>query len=442
MFKAKKYMDISILGCLLVVITISCGPPEVDVEAMMVRQDQILERVIEGFGDQTIHSVEPTIMSEKFTPTTVNSYRTDLTDMRLKEMKVERVFSDIYFKRMVYLTHSNDQTDRLFLVLQPGRIMVFSRVGDLSYVETFLDIRHLVSDVGNEEGLLGLAFDPAYEDTGFFYVHYSAGNPKRSVVSRFKVDDSNPNFANHESERIFMEVRQPFSNHNGGQIEFGPDGYLYIGFGDGGSANDPRDNGQDTTTLLGTILRVDVSQIDLRGKYLIPSDNPFVDTSGGIRPEIWAYGLRNPWRFSFDRDTGDLWVGDVGQNRFEEIDLIKSGANYGWNVMEGSHCSSKKNTCNLSNMMLPIFQYGRDDGCSVTGGYVYRGTRNPPMFGAYIYGDFCSGKIWGLRYNGKEVIEHILIVDSELKISSFGEDQSGEIYILSFSGEIYRLASE
>ena len=355
------------------------------------------------------------------------------------EMDVERAFPAISFDRMVNMAYPDDGTNRLFLALQPGRIMVFPNEQNTASASVFLDIRKLVNDRGNEEGLLGLAFDPDYTSNGYFYVYYSASGPRRSIISRFTVSTGDPNIADGDSERIILEIPQPFSNHNGGQIIFGSDGYLYIGLGDGGSRNDPRLNGQNPSTLLGTILRIDVSSVDSDGVYTVPSDNPFVGQGGGARGEIWAYGLRNPWRFTFDRETGDLWAADVGQNRFEEVDIIKPGRNYGWNIMEGFHCFQPSNECNKNGLELPIIEYGRDGGCSITGGYVYRGSRLPSLYGAYIYGDFCSGKIWALRYDGNQITEERQLIDSDLRISSFGEDQTGELFILAFDGKIYRL---
>ena len=255
---------------------------------------------------------------------------------------------------------------------------------------------------------------------------------------------SNPKTGKGEttSEQILLEIDQPFSNHNGGHIAFGPDGYLYIAVGDGGKANDPYNNGQNLSTLLGSILRIDVSRVDSENGYKVPPDNPFVNIDGNAKTEIWAYGLRNPWRFSFDRDTGDLWAGDVGQNRFEEIDLIKIGGNYGWKIMEGLSCFPRGKQCDSSGILSPVIEYGRADGCSVTGGYVYRGKRLPSLFGAYIYGDFCTGNIWAFRYDGTSVTEHLKLVDSNLRISSFAEDRDGEIYIVSYTKGIYRLVNK
>ncbi len=352
----------------------------------------------------------------------------------LRELNIERVFSNLSFDRPVALIFPDDGADRGFVVEQAGRIIVLAGEDD---ARPFLNIRDRVNDRGNEEGLLGLAFDPDFADNGHFYVYYTAGGPRRSVISRFSVSPSDIATADPNSETVILEVEQPYSNHNGGQIVFGTEGFLYAGLGDGGSAGDPKGNGQNTGALLGAILRLDVSTLDSTGSYAIPPDNPFASIEGA-RPEIWAYGLRNPWRFTFDRETGDLWAADVGQNAFEEVDLIMPGLNYGWNIMEGDECFSR--SCDTRGLEPPITVYGRDDGCSITGGYVYRGSRLPSLYGAYVYGDFCSGKIWALRYDGSRVTESIELADTRISISSFAEDTDGELYILDLEGEIYRFA--
>ena len=353
----------------------------------------------------------------------------------LIELAVEPAFPALSLSRMVGMAYIKDRPDRLYVVLQPGRIVSFPNDPDADSADLFLDISDRVNDRGEEEGLLGLAFDPQYAANGRFYVYYSASDPRRSVVSRFSVS-ADGRRADHGSERVLLEVPQPFSNHNGGQIAFGPDGYLYIGLGDGGSRGDPQGNGQDLSTLLGSILRIDVSAVDSTGAYAIPADNPFVGRDGA-RPEIWAYGLRNPWRFSFDRATGEFWTADVGQNSFEEVDIVKPGLNYGWNIMEGRHCFHGPG-CDRAGLEMPVAEYGREGGCSVTGGYVYRGSQLPSLYGAYVYGDYCSGRIWALRHDGEEVTNHMQIVNSGLRIPSFAEDSSGELYLLSFDGTIYR----
>lgn len=353
-------------------------------------------------------------------------------------IQVERVFPDLSFQEMTNLVQPDDTSGLIFVTEQRGVIYAFS-ANNSQQADIFLDITDRVNREGNEEGLLGLAFDPDYQGNGYLYVYYSADNPRRSVLSRFSLDQENTDVADPESEVIIMEIEQPYSNHNAGQLAFGPDGYLYIGLGDGGGSGDPLGNAQNLSTVLGSILRIDVSGLSGPGDYEIPADNPFVDTEGA-RAEIWAYGLRNPWRFSFDLETGRLWAGDVGQNLWEEIDIITKGANYGWNIMEGSHCYSPSTGCNQSGLTLPTVEYDHSQGCSVTGGYVYRADDIASLQGYYIYGDYCSGNIWALAYNGSVVTENKLLVDSGLSITSFGEDLAGNLYILSRQGGIYTLA--
>lgn len=301
----------------------------------------------------------------------------------------------------------------------------------------FLDLSARVSTAGNEEGLLGLAFDADFQSNREFFVYYSAANPRRSMLSRFRVS-ADPDVADPASEQVVMEIPQPFANHNGGMLAFGPDGYLYVGLGDGGSGGDPSGNGQNLATLLGSILRIDVSgtKKNAGSSYAVPSDNPFVGRpEAEARHEIWAFGLRNPWRFSFDLATGDLWAGDVGQNSWEEIDLILKGANYGWNVMEGGHCF-RGDSCDQSGLVTPLAEYRTGQfGCAVTGGYVYRGNEYPSLRGVYLYADYCSGLIWGLRFrNGKVVAGPKLVAETGRLIPSFAEDRDGELYVTSFGG--------
>ena len=325
---------------------------------------------------------------------------------------------------------------------QSGLVLSFDetalrRESEHIFYAEFLDIRDRVNARGSEEGLLGLALAP--DGLSRLYVYYSADNPRRSVVSRFYYSRRSKS-ADPDTELVILEVPQPYANHNGGQLAFGPDGYLYIGLGDGGSAGDPRGNGQDTSTLLGSILRIDVSESSAEQPYAIPPDNPFAD--GGGRGEIWAYGLRNPWRFSFDRDTGELWTGDVGQNRWEEIDLIQRSGNYGWNTLEGNHCFSPRDGCDREGTIPPVWEYSLDgQPCSVIGGYVYRGATIPWLTGAYVYGDFCSGKVYGLRYADGMVTEHKELADTGLRIMSFAQDNDSELYLLSQGDGIYRLAA-
>ena len=336
----------------------------------------------------------------------------------------------------LYLTHAGD--DRLFIVEKRGTIRVLEG-GQLSSTP-FLDIRDRILSSGYEQGLLSVAFHPEYGLNGYFYVNYT-DQAGATIIARFQREATNPNQANLESEQILMRIPQPFVNHNGGQLQFGPDGYLYIGMGDGGSAGDPQQRGQDRTTYLGKLLRIDVDGND---PYSLPEDNPFVGMSS-IRNEIWAIGLRNPWRFSFDRQTGDLFVADVGQSLWEEINFqlagSEGGENYGWDIMEGNHCFSDSN-CDSSGLLLPVGEYGHEAGnCSVTGGYVYRGGAVPEMNGNYVFADYCSGSIWRLYQSPDGTWSQAQIADTDLFISSFGEDISGELYLLDLiGGAVYSVA--
>lgn len=336
------------------------------------------------------------------------------------------------FESPVAMAHTTD--DRLFILEQPGRIRIVQNRQILP--EPFLNIQERVGSVGNEQGLLGLAFHPDYATNGRFFVDYTNldGN---TVISEFHVG-TDPDEADISSERVLLTIDQPYENHNGGQIEFGPDGYLYIGMGDGGSQADPHGNGQNTETLLGKILRLDVNNGE---PYAIPGDNPFVN--GGGRLEIWAVGLRNPWRFSFDRATGDMFIADVGQDSYEEIDFYPAGsppgANFGWNIMEGWFCFNNTN-CNSDGLIEPITLYGRDEGCSVTGGYVYRGRDYPGLYGNYFFADFCFGTVWGLFPINGSWVKTTLALQTLLLITSFGEDMNGELYVLARQGGLYRVA--
>jgi len=305
--------------------------------------------------------------------------------------------------------------------------------------EPFLDITGRVGSQGSEQGLLSIAFSPAGSGADAFYVNYTDRSGD-TTIARFRLSQDGSRRADSASEQVILRVAQPASNHNGGQLQFGPDGYLYIGMGDGGQGGDPWGNGQNPDTLLGKMLRVEVADTET---YLIPATNPFVEQEN-IRPEIWALGLRNPWRFAFDRETGDLYIADVGQNRHEEVDFETEGSsggrNYGWDTMEGSHCFEPQSGCDPGGLVLPVAEYDHDLGCSITGGAVYRGIRYPSLNGVYFYGDFCTGNIWGLRQDSVGQWEADLLLQADLSISSFGEDAAGEIYVLSYNdGSIYRL---
>ncbi|GAB6166838.1 hypothetical protein JCM19992_28380 [Thermostilla marina] len=353
-------------------------------------------------------------------------------------LEAERVYPHLQFERPLEVVAPPDDSNRLFVVEQGGRIFVFPNDDDVTSARVFLDIREVVSRDHNEEGLLGLAFHPQYASNGRFYVYYST-KPRASIVAEFRVSPDNPNRADRRSERILMRIEQPYGNHNGGCVRFGPDGYLYISLGDGGSANDPHGNGQNLGTLLGSILRIDVDHRDPGKEYAVPKDNPFVDRPGAC-PEIWAYGLRNVWRMSFDRETGRLFAGDVGQNRYEEVDLIVRGGNYGWKIREGFHPfdPSAEQTGNV--LIDPLAEYFRHEGVSVTGGVVYRGKRLEDYYGAYFYADYGTGNIWALWVDDRgrtTSVKHVAATG--MPISSFGETQDGEMLFTSFDGHLYRL---
>tara|TARA_B100000315_G_scaffold255341_1_gene298477 strand:- start:3070 stop:4143 length:1074 start_codon:yes stop_codon:yes gene_type:complete len=355
-------------------------------------------------------------------------------------MGIERAFPSLTFRRLTNLVQPDGGGDRIFVSEQGGQVRVFPDRQQAAESQVFLDIGDRVRNKDNEEGLLGLAFDPRFGESGHFYVYYSASSPRRSVISRFSVSAEEPGAADADTELVIMEIPQPYGNHNGGQLAFGPDGYLYIGLGDGGKGGDPHGNGQDPGTLLGSILRIDVAGASEQPRYRIPPDNPFAGVDGA-RGEVWAYGLRNPWRFSFDPQDGLIWAGDVGQNTWEEINQVQKGQNYGWNVMEGAHCFSPRTDCEGAGLEPPLIEYSSDEGCSVIGGYVYQGSRLPTLAGAYVYGDYCAGSVWGLRHDGSSVTERVLLVDSGVLITSFGRDRTGNLYILSRTSGIYRLTS-
>jgi glucose/arabinose dehydrogenase len=335
-----------------------------------------------------------------------------------------------------FVTTPAGDTARLFVVEQTGAIRVVRH--DSLLPTPFLNLTGHIG-FGGERGLLSMAFHPSYALNGHFYVYYT--NPAGDIRIVRYTASANPNIADSTSgDTILSAFHETNDNHNGGLLLFGPDGKLYAGLGDGGSSGDPPGNGQNLDTLLAKILRLDV---DGASPYAVPADNPFVGHAGE-RGEIWLYGLRNPWRFSFDRTSGDLYIGDVGQNLYEEVDVLGAGSpagvNFGWNVMEGKHCFGAS-SCNMSGLTLPLVEYGHADGCAVTGGYVYRGTKIPALAGVYFYGDYCSGWVRSFRYAGGAAAENrdwpLLAVSGGL--SSFGEDARGELYITSLSGKLYRV---
>ncbi|MBE0571999.1 MAG: PQQ-dependent sugar dehydrogenase [Ignavibacteriaceae bacterium] len=347
------------------------------------------------------------------------------------QFTLQNAFPNLSFNGAVFLTHADDSTDRIFIVEQAGRIKVFPNSQNASVAKEYLNITDRVSS-GGEKGLLGLAFHPDYESNGYIYVNYT--NATSTVISRFQVTN-NPDSADKNTEFQLLTFTQPYSNHNGGWIGFGPnDGYLYIATGDGGSGGDPQNYAQRINTLLGKILRLDV---DGGTPYAIPPTNPFIDsTNVQVRKEIYAWGLRNPWRCSFDLVTGWLFAGDVGQGDWEEIDVIENGKNYGWRCYEGNHTYNMSG-CNYPEYIFPIWEYSHSVGYSITGGYVYRGVNVPELLGKYIYADYGTRRVWALSYDGITPPSNELLLTAANNPTSFGVDQADELYLVGFS-TIYR----
>ncbi len=401
-------------------------------------------------------------------------------------VSTERAFPNLDFDRPLVVTHAGDGSNRVFVVEQKGGIKVFANDQEVEEAGLFLDIHdHCVySDKQNEEGLLGLAFHPKFKENGEFFVYYTAaeslsetelaqlskserdqmekaGDPKAlgfveghlSRISRFKVSKDNPNVADPASEEVLLRIPQPYWNHNGGTMQFGPDGFLYIGLGDGGSGNDPFGNGQNLMTLLGSILRIDVDHKSDGRNYAIPKDNPFVGRTvpagprGAmipVREETYAYGFRNIWRMSFDSKTGTLWAADVGQNLWEEINIVKPGGNYGWNIRESNHWFRPDgNDAPRADMIDPIYEYPHSIGKSITGGSVYRGSRVPELVGKYVYADYVSTLLWALEYDEKsgKVVANYSLSSDKMPVMSFGEDEKGDVYFTTTFGSLFRFRS-
>ena len=357
---------------------------------------------------------------------------------------MHKTFTNLRINRPILLTHAGDGSNRLFVPSQLGTIYVFPNDPAVEEPKVFLDFssRVVYEDKENEKGLLGMAFHPRYRENGEFFVYYTptgTRKPNTIAVSRFRVSKSDPDRADPDSEEQLLTVEHPFWNHKGGTIAFGPDGYLYVAIGDGGLANDPYGNGQNLKTLLGKILRIDVDHRDAGKTYAIPKDNPFAGQPDKAQGEIWAYGLRNPWRIAFDRQTGTLWCGDVGQDLWEEIDLITKGGNYGWNVREGVHKFGLHGADPRADIVEPIWEYHHEIGKSITGGHVYRGKKLPELAGCYLYADYVTGKVWALKYDesAKTVQANYTIRGNVMPIMSFGEDEDGESYYTTDTGSIY-----
>ena len=336
----------------------------------------------------------------------------------------------------VYATSANDGTGRIFIVEKTGKIKILQKNGVVRSTP-FLNISSEVSK-GSEQGLLSLAFHPGFRTNHKLYVNFT-NTVGKTVIREYRVSSSNPNVVSTSTKRDILRLTQPYANHNGGMLAFGPDGYLYIGMGDGGGAGDPDNRAQNTNELLGKMLRIDINHTQPTAAYRNPSTNPYVGVAG--RDEIWQIGLRNPWRFSFDRATGELWAGDVGQGAREEIDRITRGGNYGWRVLEGTSCTNLgPASCTAPGFTAPVAEYGHSAGrCSVTGGYVYRGSAIPLLRGGYVFGDYCSGEIWVVSAYASAPASKVRLLDTSLLISSFGQIGGGELVVTDLNGRLYLL---
>lgn len=357
-------------------------------------------------------------------------------------------FPNLTFGNMTDMRAPEDGTDRIFVCEQVGRIRVFENDAATTTAPVFLDIRAQVSS-GGERGLLGLAFPPDFARRGYFFVYYSPRPGTTTRLSRFKVSDADPNVADPASEQVVMSFPQAFGNHNGGGLAFDRQGHLYVGLGDEGGGGDPLGRGQDRTTLTGSILRLDVNTSDDQPPFVsVPQDNPFVGNGDGWREEIFAFGFRNPWRVTYDPVTGRVWTGDVGQLLWEEIDLVRPGRNYGWDCREGTReytgpPDGPSDACGADGFEPPVWEYPHGDGnASVTGGYVYRGSEMPTLFGRYVFADYVSGRVWSFLYNGAPASAVEELLDAPFLISTFGTDAAGELYVCQYAsvGRIYKLA--
>ena len=361
----------------------------------------------------------------------------DTAKADIPRLQVQRLFPNIKLRRPVQAVQAPGDDKHLYVLEQAGRVMRLDLTKpDATEAEVWMDIREQVNSAGNELGLLSIVFDPKFSDTHQFFLYYTADKPLRSELTRFDVAPAT-GMPVLKSAKVFLEVKQPYSNHNGGTVLFGPDGMLYLSLGDGGAANDPHGNSQNMGALLGKIIRIDVRRSEGGEPYAIPADNPFVDNPKAA-PEIWATGLRNVWRMSFDRKTGQLYAGDVGQNAYEEVDLIVKGGNYGWNPREGLHAFDKGRPGTAGAAYIdPIAEYPHDQGVSVTGGHVYRGSKWPSLQGVYLYADYAFGTIWGLRCNGDRCTPSEVVWQRQggkSMWSSFGELNNGELVLCAFDG--------
>lgn len=358
----------------------------------------------------------------------------------MKKYSIVEAYPNLYFDQPVLYTYADDGSGRVYVVERTGKIKAFDNDASTGSAHVFMDISRKIDVSYVEKGLLGLAFHPDFKNNGYFYVNYTTSGS--TVIARYSLDNEKPGSGDISSEKILLTFPQPFKNHKGGQLEFGPDGFLYIATGDGGSAGDPYNNAQNLKKHLGKILRIDVDKAAVGKPYGIPSDNPFAGNGEGYIEEIYAYGLRNPWRFSFDKERKLLWAGDVGQDRMEEIDIIENGKNYGWRIMEGTLEYSPSASVNPESLTPPVWEYGRSEGGCIIGGHAYYGSSLPELKGAYIYGDYNSGRIWALWLDKSDKPTNVELLKTDLEISSFGTDSRQELYIIDLRGKIYKLAKK
>ncbi len=423
-----RRLCVSILGIFLVACGTSNNPPAPTIIAPATR--------LPTATVEAVRTPSPVSLSTTTAEPMVEATPQAVVPVDLRELTIDLKLIADGFTQPLYVTGARDGSGRLFVVEQPGTIWIVRNGQRLE--KPFLDIVDQVGSQSNEQGLLSIAFSPDYARDGQFFVNYTdrEGN---TVVARYEVADD-PDQADVNSARTILTIEQPAANHNGGLLKFGPDGYLYIGTGDGGRGGDPWDNAQNRDVLLGKLLRIDVMNVAGNQPYAIPADNPFIGEPD-MRPEIWAWGLRNPWRFAFDRATDDLYIADVGQNQYEEVHFQPGdsvgGENYGWNIMEGATCYNTS-ACDQTGLEQPIIVYSHTLGCSITGGYVYRGRQFPQLEGIYFYGDYCSGRIWGLRQTDQQW-DNAELLQADLMLTSFGEDDAGEVYLTDRNGGVYQL---
>jgi uncharacterized repeat protein (TIGR03806 family) len=443
----KKYFKSTILNAKLLRFFSRCCTNQYSPMKFEMMLKAIFIAVVAVFFQYEISLATEFPVQETTNISNASSESPQSDDSQLRQfVGIKRAYSQLRFNRPIYLTGSGDGSGRIFVVEQGGVVRWFSQNEENPTSRVFLDISKLVSRSGNEEGLIGFAFHPDFKNNGQLFCHYSSNSHRTgekevasNVISRFTVSE-NPNFVLPDSEEILLTVPQPFPNHNGGAMAFGKDGFLYFSLGDGGYKDDPLGNGQNLKTMLGGINRIDIDSTDLPKSYRIPGDNPFLNVKGAA-PELYASGLRNVWRFSFDRKTGELWAADVGQARTEEVNIIQKGGNYGWNRFEANEDFALDTAMASQPHIAPVATYGHQWGGSITGGNVYRGTRFPELDGAYFFGDYMTGNLWKTTKDtdGRYVTQ--LVRRTGRSIASFGEDDKGELYLLSFDGGIYRIVA-